>query len=205
MKLHRTLASALILAGTLLHAEQKPVTSDPLVIAHGGFTVTAPVIRSMGGRVDVTNNSVLFLDDFGRFFRIDFDPLSPAELKDLESGKLKEEALLREAVVSYYFGQVIKPNLPEAKIVHEEPIASGGSKGYFAAIFLPGGSTYSINGKHMDIRRAIFAFRNGGYIYWLQTQETLDITGQKPAPDLPTALKDLRKAIDTLRNNMKFP
>jgi hypothetical protein len=190
-------------------AEYQPIILDDLgqelyESPLGNFTVPIPVNSAQGGKVQSQPGIVGFSDDFGTLLRIDYYPLSPEQLAEIES--IGYENHLQTILVEKYVPQVIVANVPQAQIRYSEYLADVGDGAYYVLVDLPKGSTISKQetnglGRRLDAYRGLIAFVNGDFLYVISGQRSF-FDGDTPATieleaqDIQDKILDFIETID---------
>jgi hypothetical protein len=148
----------------------------------GIFTVPVPVNLQQGGRIDTQEGAVSFSDDFGTFFRIDYNSLPPQQMDDLES--VGQEEYLRSILLNKYVPSAIAANLPDASVDYTEYLPNTLEGAYFALVNMPEGSTIPKAGNNgtaakCDAYRGLLAFISGDFLYIVSNQRSF-FDGETP-------------------------
>ncbi|OCQ89927.1 hypothetical protein BCD64_18475 [Nostoc sp. MBR 210] len=148
----------------------------------GNFTVPIPVDAEQGGRIQTQEGVVGFSDDFGTLLRIDYYPIPPEQLEELESEG--QEEYLKTILVDKYVPQAILANLPDSQIKHGEYLEDIFAGAYYALVDMPKGSTMSQqenNGSstRLDAYRGLLTFINGEFLYIVSSQRSF-LNGETP-------------------------
>ncbi|AFY42757.1 hypothetical protein [Nostoc sp. PCC 7107] len=141
----------------------------------GNFTVSIPVDPTQGGKIQTQEGVVGFSDDFGTLLRIDYYPLPPEQLEELESEG--QEEYLKNIVVDKYIPQAIFTNVSDAQIKYSEYLEETFAGAYYALVDMPKGSTMSQQGNNgtatrLDAYRGLLAFINGEFLYIVSNQRS---------------------------------
>ncbi|MBU7583754.1 MAG: hypothetical protein KAF91_12725 [Nostoc sp. TH1S01] len=148
----------------------------------GNFTVPIPVDPEQGGRIQTQEGVVGFSDDFGTLLRIDYYPIPPEQLEELESEG--QEEYLKTILVDKYVPQAIFANLPDSEIKYGEYLEDTFAGAYYALVDMPKGSTMSQqenNGTatRLDAYRGFLTFINGEFLYIVSSQRSF-LNGETP-------------------------
>ncbi|ALF56256.1 hypothetical protein ACX27_04865 [Nostoc piscinale CENA21] len=148
----------------------------------GNFTVPIPVDAEQGGRIQTQEGVVGFSDDFGTLLRIDYYPIPPEQLEELESEG--QEEYLKTILVDKYVPQAILANLPDSQIKYGEYLEDIFAGAYYALVDMPKGSTMSQqenNGSstRLDAYRGLLTFINGEFLYIVSSQRSF-LNGETP-------------------------
>ncbi|MBD2495983.1 hypothetical protein [Nostoc sp. FACHB-280] len=148
----------------------------------GNFTVPIPVDAEQGGRIQTQEGVVGFSDDFGTLLRIDYYPIPPEQLEELESEG--QEEYLKNIIVDKYVPQAIFAHLPASEIRYGEYLEDIFAGAYYALVDMPKGSTMSQqenNGSstRLDAYRGLLAFINGEFLYIVSSQRSF-LNGETP-------------------------
>jgi tellurite resistance protein len=141
----------------------------------GNFTVPIPVDSQQGGRIQSQEGVVGFSDDFGTLLRIDYYPIPPEQLEELDSTEKQE--YLRSIMVDKYVPQAILQNLPDAAIKHTEYQEDGELDYYYALVDMPHGSTISQQDNNgtitrLNAYRGLVSFIQDDFLYIVSTQRS---------------------------------
>jgi hypothetical protein len=164
---------------TILEEYTDDVYESPL----GNFTVPIPVDAEQGGKILTQEGVVGFSDDFGTLLRIDYYPIPPEQLEELESQGQKE--YLQTILVEKYVPQAIFTNVANAQVKYSEYLEDIFAGAYYALVDLPKGSTISQqenngNSTRLDAYRGLLAFINGEFLYIVSNQRNF-LNGEIPA------------------------
>lgn len=148
----------------------------------GNFTVPIPVDAEQGGRVQSQDGVVGFSDDFGTLLRIDYYPLPPEQLEEMESTGQQE--YLQSILIEKYIPQAIFAHVPGAEVKHTEYLEETWEGSYYALVDMPKGSTISKqenNGTaiRLDAYRGLLALINGEFLYIVSSQRSF-FNGDNP-------------------------
>jgi len=148
----------------------------------GNFTVPIPVDPEQGGKIQTQEGVVGFSDDFGTLLRIDYYPIPPEQLEELESQG--QEEYLQQILVEKYVPQAIFTNVADAQVKYSEYLEDTFAGAYYALVDMPKGSTMSQqenNGTatRLDAYRGLLAFINGEFLYIVSNQRSF-FNGEKP-------------------------
>ncbi|MBE9004367.1 hypothetical protein IQ259_04810 [Fortiea sp. LEGE XX443] len=148
----------------------------------GNFTVPIPVDPEQGGKIQTQEGVVGFSDDFGTLLRIDYYPVPPEQLAELESQG--QEEYLQSIVVEKYVPQAIFANVADAQVKYSEYLEDMFEGAYYALVDMPKGSTMSQqenNGTstRLDAYRGLLAFINGEFLYIVSNQRSF-LNGEIP-------------------------
>ncbi|MCC5636820.1 hypothetical protein LC593_13295 [Nostoc sp. CHAB 5844] len=157
-------------------------TEDVYESPLGNFTVPVPVDPEQGGKIQTQEGVVGFSDDYGTLLRIDYYPIPPEQLEELESQGLEE--YLQTILVEKYVPQAIFTNLPDAQVKYSEYLEDTFAGAYYALVDMPKGSTLSQqenNGTatRLDAYRGLLAFVNGEFLYIVSNQRSF-LNGETP-------------------------
>lgn len=141
----------------------------------GNFTVPIPVDAQQGGKIQSQEGVVGFSDDFGTLLRIDYYPIPPEQLEELDSKDRQE--YLRSIMVDKYVPQAILQNLPEAAIKHTEYQEQGELDYYYALVDMPHGSTISQQNNNgtitrLNAYRGLISFIQDDFLYIVSSQRS---------------------------------
>ncbi len=150
--------------------EESDVDGPLYVSPEGNFSVPVPVDEQRGGKVDETDGSVAFSDDFGVLLKIDYFQISAEVAKTIESAG--EEVYLK-SFLHNFISQAILTNIPNSQLLHAEYLED--EEAYFAVLDLPRGATISVekNGgplTRLDAYRGIMAFIADDFCYTVSYQ-----------------------------------
>lgn len=141
----------------------------------GNFTVPIPVDAAQGGKIQSQEGVVGFSDDFGTLLRIDYYPIPPEQLEELDSTEKQE--YLRSIMVDKYVPQAILQNLPDATIKYTEYQEQEDLDYYYALVDMPHGSTISQqdnngNISRLNAYRGLISFIQDDFLYIVSTQRS---------------------------------
>ncbi|BAT54247.1 hypothetical protein NOS3756_32130 [Nostoc sp. NIES-3756] len=141
----------------------------------GNFSVPIPVDVQQGGKIQSQEGVVGFSDDFGTLLRIDYYPIPPEQLEELDSTEKQE--YLRSIMVDKYVPQAILQNLPDAAIKHTEYQEQGELDYYYALVDMPHGSTLSQQDNNGTITRlsayrGLISFIQDDFLYIISSQRS---------------------------------
>lgn len=148
----------------------------------GNFLVPIPVDPQHGGRVQSQEGVVGFSDDFGTLLRIDYYPIPPEQVEDMQS--VRQEEYLRSILLNKYIPQAIVANLPNASVDYTEYLADTMEGAYFVLVNMPEGSTISKTGNNgtasrLNAYRGLIAFAEGTFLYIASNQRSF-FDGETP-------------------------
>ncbi|MBD2347144.1 tellurite resistance TerB family protein [Anabaena subtropica] len=141
----------------------------------GNFTVPIPVDAQQGGKIQTQEGVVGFSDDFGTLLRIDYYPIPPEQLEELDSTEKQE--YLRSIMVERYVPQAILYNLSDAEIKHTEYQENATLGYYYALVDMPNGSTISQHENNGNITRlnayrGLISFIKDDFLYIISSQRS---------------------------------
>ncbi|MBD2504188.1 tellurite resistance TerB family protein [Anabaena azotica] len=141
----------------------------------GNFTVPIPVDAEQGGKIQSQEGVVGFSDDFGTLLRIDYYPIPPEQLEELDS--TDKQAYLRSIMVDKYVPQAILQNLPDAAIKHTEYQEKGELNYYYTLVDMPLGSTISQQDNNgtitrLNAYRGLISFIQDDFLYIVSSQRS---------------------------------
>ncbi|MDZ7960316.1 MAG: hypothetical protein RMY34_20945 [Aulosira sp. DedQUE10] len=150
----------------------------------GNFTVRIPVKSEEGGRIQSQEGVVGFSDDVGTLLRIDYYPIPPEYLEDIEA--VGQQEYLQSILVEKYVPQAIFSNVPNAQIKHSEYLEDTLDGSYYVLVDMPQGSTISKqenngNAKRLDAYRGLITFIKADFLYIVSNQHSF-FNGDTPAP-----------------------
>ncbi len=157
----------------------------------GLFSLKIPNDLSLGSRVSESNGSISILDDFGGLYRIDYFRLSQNFIEDSEKRKIPPLEILEYFSVGEFFNKTLLPFMPKAKIVSTKTFQNDKGIYHLMLLFLPEGSSFTINGKRSDIHRAVVSIRIRDIVFLIHTQEKANIMGGEKKLSLEEMEKDL--------------
>jgi hypothetical protein len=169
------------------------------------FTVPIPVKPEQGGRIQSQEGIVGFSDDVGTLLRIDYYPLPPGYLEEMES--LGNEQYLQSILVDKYLPQAIFANVPGANIKLNEYLENTWNGSYYVLVDMPKGSTISKqenngNAIRLDAYRGLLAFINGEFLYIVSSQRTF-FNGETPA-SIPEEAEKIKQHILEFVDTIEF-
>lgn len=164
---------------TLVEDYGDQVYESPL----GNFTVPIPVNSQQGGRIQSQEGVVGFSDDFGTLLRIDYYPIPPENLDEMES--VGKEEYFESILVDRYVPQAIFANVPNAQVKYAEYLEETLAGSYYVLVDMPQGSTISKqenNGTatRLDAYRGLLIFINADFLYIVSNQRSF-FKGETPA------------------------
>ncbi|MBE9209537.1 hypothetical protein IQ244_24165 [Nostoc sp. LEGE 06077] len=162
----------------------------------GNFTVPIPVDTEQGGKIQTQEGLVSFSDDIGTLLRIDYYPIPPEQLEELESQGQRE--YLQTILVDKYVPQAIFTNVPDAQVKYSEYLEDVFEGACYALVDMPKGSTMSQQGNNgtaarLDAYRGVMAFINGEFLYIVSNQRTF-LNGETP--------NDLAEEAEYIKDNI---
>ncbi|CDN10874.1 MAG: hypothetical protein HRU34_00260 [Richelia sp.] len=171
----------------------------------GNFTVAVPVDVEEGARVNAQEGLVSFSDDYGTLLRIDYYPLPPEQMTEIEA-KGKEE-YFRSVLLEKYVPQAITANLATATVNYTEYLADVMGGAFFAVVDMPGGSTISKTSNNgsasrLNAHRGLLSFIKNNFFYVLTSQHTFfpeDIRG-----DITEEMEDIKEDIFYFLDSIEF-
>ncbi|MGM3308765.1 hypothetical protein ACSQ6I_22775 [Anabaena sp. WFMT] len=139
------------------------------------FTVPIPVNPEQGGRIQSQEGIVGFSDDVGTLLRIDYYPLPPEYLEEMEFQG--QEKYFHSIIIEKYVPQAIFANVQGAEIKYAEYLEDILNGYYYVLVDMPKGSTISKqenNGSaiRLDAYRGLLAFINGEFLYIVSSQRS---------------------------------
>lgn len=144
---------------------------EPLYLsAQGNFTVSIPVDKQRGGKIDDSAGGVEFSDDFGVLLKIDYFPISGEVEKLIESAG--EWAYLTSFLNNFIDGQILA-KFADSKLLYTEYLED--EEAYFAVVDLPAVATLSVTKNDdqvtpMDAYRGFMAFIVDDFCYMVSCQ-----------------------------------
>ncbi|MTJ09479.1 MULTISPECIES: tellurite resistance TerB family protein [unclassified Anabaena] len=149
----------------------------------GNFTVPIPLDSEAGGRIQSQEGMVGFSDDLGTLLRIDYYPLSPEQIDDIEFQG--EETYFHQILVDKYVPQAIISNVPGAEVKYTEYLQDSLERYYYVLVDMPKGSTISKhenngNGIRLDAYRGLLSFVNSECLYIVSSQRSF-LNGETPS------------------------
>jgi hypothetical protein len=171
----------------------------------GNFTVPIPLDSEQGGKIQTEEGMVSFSDDIGTLLRIDYYPLSPEQIDDLESQE--DQTYLHKVLVDKYVPQVITSNIPNAEVKHTEYLQDTLERYYYVLVNMPQGSTISKqesngSGIRLDAYRGLLSFVNNECLYIVSSQRSF-LNGETPGSVKEEARK-MKKAILDFVKTIEF-
>lgn len=171
----------------------------------GNFTVPIPVNSQQGGKVQTQEGLVGFSDDFGTLLRIDYYPIPPEQLDELES--VAQDQYLQSVLVDKYVPQAILANVPNAQIKYTEYLEDIMTGAYFVLVDMPHGSTISQqenNGTatRLDAYRGLLTFINADFLYIVSNQRSF-LKDENPA-SLEEEIEDMKESILEFVETIEF-
>jgi hypothetical protein len=151
-------------AGTIQNNSYTPSANN--------YTVPIPVSAGLGGRIQDSTNTVIFVDDFGSLFRIETWALSNEDMQITHT--LDRQKYLGTMLKAFYLPNTILRVIPSATVVYQEwhPEFHGGA--LYVEVKMPGGAinSVSINGAppvKEDTERGLLLFVEGNNICIVST------------------------------------
>ena len=144
---------------------------EPLYLsAKGNFTVSIPVDKERGGRIDDGDGYVAFSDDLGVLLKIDYLQISGEVEKSIESAG--EQAYLKPFLHNF-IEQTILDKFANSDLLYTEYLED--EQAYFAVVDLPGGATLSVQENDgsatiADAYRGFMAFIVDDFCYTVSCQ-----------------------------------
>ena len=171
----------------------------------GNFVVPIPVTSEQGGTIQSQEGIVGFSDDVGTLLRIDYYPLPPEYLEEIESQG--QEKYLHSTLIKKYLPQAIFTNVQGAEIKYTEYLQDSLKGYYYVLVDMPKGSTISKqenngNANRLDAYRGLLAFINGEFLYIVSSQRTF-FNGDSPGSILDEA-EDIKQNILEFVETMDF-
>ncbi len=163
---------------TLLEDSNQDLYESP----SGNFAVPIPSDLEQGAKLETQDGVVSFSDDLGTLFRIDYYPLPPQQMDDIES--VGQEEYLRSILLNKYVPSAIAANLPDASVDYTEYLPETMEGAYFALVNMPEGSTVSRTGNNgtalrLNAFRGLLTFINGNFVYIVSSQRSF-FNGETP-------------------------
>lgn len=153
-----------------------------------GVVVTDTFKKDFGTGVDDKEvGTVTFVDDFGKFLRVDTFRIPNEIAKNNANDNLLLSGIRR------YMMDVYESDVPGSKMVHQEYINRDGKIFDYFAVMMKNGSILTINGSRRDELRGTLVFIDGNYIYLISTQNSHVLENQK---------SDQKEAISKLKTNL---
>ncbi len=152
-------------------AESDFEVEEPLYLsAKGNFTVSIPVDKERGGRIEDGDGYVAFSDDFGVLLKIDYLQISGDIEEFIESAG--ELAYLRP-FLNNFIEQTILDKFANSDLLYTEYLED--EQAYFAVVDLPGGATLSVQNNDdqvtaLDAYRGFMAFIVDDFCYTVSCQ-----------------------------------
>lgn len=167
---------------------------EPLYLsAQGNFTVSIPVDKQRGGRIDDGEGYVAFSDDFGVLLKIDYFPISGEVEKLIESAG--EWAYLTSFLNKFIDDQILA-KFANSKLLYTEYLED--EEAYFAVVDLPGGATLSVQ-KNDDEVTPLDAYR--GFMVFLVDDFCYTVSCQRVYQD-KDELGSLESEVEAIMNNI---
>jgi hypothetical protein len=171
----------------------------------GNFTVPIPVDSQQGGKVQSQEGTVGFSDDFGTLFRIDYYPIPPEQLEELEYADREE--YFQSILVDKYVPQAILANVPNAQVKYSEYLEDIMMGSYFVLVDMPHGSTISQqenNGtaSRLNAYRGLLGFINADFLYIVSSQRSF-LKDENPG-SLEEEVEDMKERILEFVENIEF-
>jgi hypothetical protein len=196
--------------------EYTTVESEPVIFNDFGqqiynspldnFTVPIPVNPEQGGRIQSQEGIVGFSDDVGTLLRIDYYPLPPEYLEEMQfQGK---EKYFHSIIIDKYVPQAIFANVQGAEIKYTEYLEDILNGYYYVLVDMPKGSTISKqenNGSaiRLDAYRGLLAFIKGEFLYIVSSQRSF-FEGNIPASvkqEAEEIKQDILEFVETIEFN----
>ena len=171
----------------------------------GNFIVPIPWDSEQGGEFQTEEGMVSFSDQIGTLLRIDYYPLSPEQIDDLESQE--DETYLHGVLVDKYVPQVIISDVPTAAVKHKEYWQDTLESYYYVLVNIPQDSTISKqetngNGMGLDVYRGLLSIVNNECLYIVSSQRSF-LNGEVPG-SLKEEAKKMKKAILDFVDTIEF-
>ncbi|BAZ32785.1 hypothetical protein NIES4074_52920 [Cylindrospermum sp. NIES-4074] len=171
----------------------------------GNFIVGIPVDAKLGGRIQSQEGVVGFSDDLGTLLRIDYYPLPPEQLEEIES--IGQEKYLQSILIDKYAPQAIFANVPGAEVKYSEYLADTLAGSYYVLIDMPKGSTISKqenngNAIRLDAYRGLIAFINDDFLYIVSSQRSF-FNGDTPG-SVEEEANDIKRVILEFVESIEF-
>ncbi len=120
---------------------------------------------------------------FGTLLRIDYYPIPPENLEEMES--VGKEEYFESILIDRYVPQAIFANVPNAQVKYAEYLEDTLAGSYYVLVDMPQGSTISKqenNGtaKRLDAYRGLLVFINADFLYIVSNQRSF-FKGEAPA------------------------
>lgn len=144
---------------------------EPLYLsAQGNFTVSIPVDKQRGGRIEDGDGYVAFSDDFGILLKIDYFQISGEVEKLIESAG--EWAYLTSFLNKFIDDQILA-KFADSKLLYTEYLED--EQAYFAVVDLPADATLSVQENDdkvtgLDAYRGLMAFIVDDFCYTVSCQ-----------------------------------
>ncbi len=123
---------------------------EPLYLsAKGNFTVSIPVDKERGGRIDDGDGYVAFSDDLGVLLKIDYLQISGEVEKSIESAG--ERAYLTSFLDKFIEDRILA-RFANSKLLYTEYLED--EEAYFAVVDLPADDTLSVQNNDSQVTRA---------------------------------------------------
>ncbi|MBR2140821.1 MAG: hypothetical protein IJ853_00500 [Rickettsiales bacterium] len=170
-------------------------------LSRPGAIVKDTFRKDFGKNKDYEYNvgTVSFMDDFGRFYRIDAFELPEKHDFSKEQLKILFDGLFMEYEMGLY--RELDPN---AKILYKNYLDIDGTHIGYYVVYLANGSTYSSNGRRVDVFRSSFVFFKNNYAYVVSNQYRNEDT-RKPALELnDEVIKKIQEELTKIYKTMKF-
>lgn len=171
----------------------------------GNFIVGIPVDAKQGGKIQSQDGVVGFSDDLGTLLRIDYYPLPPEQLEEIES--IGQEKYLQSILIDKYAPQAIFANVPNAEVKYSEYLADTLEGCYYVLIDMPKGSTISKqenngNAIRLDAYRGLIAFINDDFLYIVSSQRSF-FNGDTPG-SIEEEANDIKRVILEFVESIEF-
>ncbi|MFC1536453.1 hypothetical protein ACFL48_01400 [Pseudomonadota bacterium] len=206
IKLCALVVSLLFLSGFTSTHEQR--SDDRYISPLDNFSV--PIPKGAGQRVQDKNDEnggmVSFHDDFGSLRSIFYIRLSPKTLK-IQNDPEKQRANLKGFLNEYAMRWLIRPNSPDASILHQEHLKMDNHNAYFALISIPSGSTMfdAKANKRYDTKRGALIFVRGKFLYMLSSGENPSVFDLgDPSKPLDKLLEQEKRKLLSFRSEAIF-
>jgi hypothetical protein len=171
----------------------------------GNFTVPIPVDPQQGGKIQSQEGVVGFSDDFGTLLRIDYYPIPPEQVEELES--IGQEEYFQSVIVDKYVPQAIFSNVPNAQVKYSEYLEDTLEGSHFVLVDMPKGSTISKqenngNAIRLDAYRGILTFIKVDFLYIVSSQHSF-LKGETPG-SLEEEAEDIKENILEFVETIEF-
>ncbi|BAZ67251.1 MAG: hypothetical protein KME28_23330 [Pelatocladus maniniholoensis HA4357-MV3] len=171
----------------------------------GNFTVPVPSSLRQGAMIDSQEGIVIFSDDLGSLFRIDYSSLPTQQMYDMES--VGQEEYLRSILLNKYVPSAIASNLPDASVDYTEYLSDVLEGAYFTLVNMPEGSTVPKTGNNgtaikCDAYRGLLAFIDGDFLYIVSSQRSF-CDGETPA-GVKQEAQNLKQSIISFVDTIEF-